>query len=75
MIDILGNSGRISEMREVINQIKDDSCECKDSVFSFAIKTYASHGLLEEVYPCLKALGDLTVQIEHKVSIPFWRFS
>ncbi|XP_022157802.1 pentatricopeptide repeat-containing protein At1g05600 [Momordica charantia] len=57
MIDILGNSGRVVEMREVIDQMKDDSCECKDSVFSFAIKTYASHGLLEEGISLFKSLG------------------
>lgn len=57
MIDILGNSGRISEMREVLDQMRDDSCECKDSVFSFAIKTYASQGLLEDGISLFKSLG------------------
>lgn len=57
MINILGNSGRISEMREVIDQMKVDSCQCKDSIFSFAIKTYASHGLLEEGISLFKSLG------------------
>lgn len=56
MIDILGRSGRISRMREVMDQMKDDSCECKDSVFLFAIKTYASHGLLEEGISLFKSL-------------------
>ncbi|RVW37736.1 Pentatricopeptide repeat-containing protein [Vitis vinifera] len=31
MINVLGSSGRIAEMREVIDQMKQDSCECKDS--------------------------------------------
>ncbi|XP_011656819.1 pentatricopeptide repeat-containing protein At1g05600 isoform X2 [Cucumis sativus] len=57
MINILGNSGRVSEMREVMDQMRDDSCECKDSVFSFAIKTYASHGLLEDGISLFKSFG------------------
>lgn len=48
MINILANSGRISEMREIIDQMREDSCECKDYVFASAIKTYAKAGLLEE---------------------------
>ncbi|PKI43609.1 hypothetical protein CRG98_035985 [Punica granatum] len=48
MISILGNAGRISEMKEVIEEMKADSCECRDLVFSAAIKTYAAHGLLDE---------------------------
>ncbi|KAG6725715.1 hypothetical protein I3842_02G045400 [Carya illinoinensis] len=48
MIEILGNAGRISEMKEVIERMKEDSCECKDSVFVNAIKTYAKAGLPNE---------------------------
>lgn len=48
MINILANSNRISEMRAVIDQMREDSCECKDYVFAKAIKTYAKAGLLEE---------------------------
>lgn len=48
MISILGNSGRMADMKEVIDQMKADSCECRDSVFATAIKTYAKAGLLDE---------------------------
>ncbi|XVF68106.1 hypothetical protein PTKIN_Ptkin10aG0176500 [Pterospermum kingtungense] len=48
MINILGSSGRLSEMKQVINQMKDDSCGCKDSVFAGAIKTFASAGMVNE---------------------------
>ncbi|XP_039034037.1 pentatricopeptide repeat-containing protein At1g05600-like [Hibiscus syriacus] len=48
MINILGNSGRILEMKQVIDQMKDDSCECKDSVFVGAIRTFASAGMANE---------------------------
>ncbi|KAK4756400.1 hypothetical protein SAY87_006527 [Trapa incisa] len=48
MISILGNAGRIHEMKEVIDEMKEDSCECKDKTFSVAIKTYNAHGLLNE---------------------------
>ncbi|OMO92065.1 hypothetical protein COLO4_17892 [Corchorus olitorius] len=48
MINILGNSGRISEMKQVIDQMKEDSCECKDSVFVGAIRTFASAGMVKE---------------------------
>ncbi|KAH7519408.1 hypothetical protein FEM48_Zijuj08G0033000 [Ziziphus jujuba var. spinosa] len=54
MIGILGNSGRITEMKEVIDQMKIDSCECKDSVFVHAIKTYERAGLLDEVLTLFK---------------------
>lgn len=56
MIDILGSSGRINEMKEVINRMKNDSCECKDSVFVAAIKTYARAGLLDEAVSLFKNL-------------------
>ncbi|WCJ20735.1 Tetratricopeptide repeat (TPR)-like superfamily protein [Euphorbia peplus] len=48
MIGVLGKSGKISEMQEVIDQMKHDSCECKDLVFATAIKTYARAGLLND---------------------------
>ncbi|KAJ8747184.1 hypothetical protein K2173_012408 [Erythroxylum novogranatense] len=48
MVGILANSGRILEMKEVIDQMREDSCECKDSVFVTAIKTYAQAGRLDE---------------------------
>lgn len=48
MITILGTSGRLKEMKEVIEQMKDDSCECKDSVFVSVIKMYAKVGLVDE---------------------------
>ncbi|TYH94326.1 hypothetical protein ES332_A12G033700v1 [Gossypium tomentosum] len=48
IINILGNSGRILEMKQVIDQMKDDSCECKDSVFVGAIRTFASAGMVNE---------------------------
>uniref|UniRef100_A0A2K2BKH4 Pentacotripeptide-repeat region of PRORP domain-containing protein n=1 Tax=Populus trichocarpa TaxID=3694 RepID=A0A2K2BKH4_POPTR len=54
MISILGNSDRIAEMKEVIDQMRDDSCECKDSVFVTAIKTYASAGQISEAVSLFK---------------------
>ncbi|KAJ4728027.1 putative Pentatricopeptide repeat-containing protein [Melia azedarach] len=54
MIDILANTNRITEMKEVIDQMKEDSCECKDSVFATAIKTYARAGLLNEAVSLFK---------------------
>lgn len=54
MIGILANTGRISEMNEVIDQMKSDSCECKDSVFVDAINTYARAGMLDEALALFK---------------------
>ncbi|XVF00730.1 hypothetical protein REPUB_Repub04eG0026600 [Reevesia pubescens] len=48
MINILGSSGRLSKMKQVIDQMKNDSCECKDSVFVGAIKTFATAGMVNE---------------------------
>lgn len=48
MISILGSSGRMADMKKVIDQMKADSCECKDTVFVTAINTYAKAGLLDE---------------------------
>lgn len=57
MINILGKSGRINEMKEVIHQMKEDSCECQDSVFATAIKTYATAGLLDEAMSLFRSLS------------------
>ncbi|XP_043708211.1 pentatricopeptide repeat-containing protein At1g05600 [Telopea speciosissima] len=56
MIDILGSSGRFSEMKELIEQMKDDSCESKDSVLANAIKTYAKAKLLDEAISLFRNL-------------------
>ncbi|XP_077243082.1 tetratricopeptide repeat (TPR)-like superfamily protein [Tasmannia lanceolata] len=48
MIHILGTSNHFSEMKDIINQMKDDPCQCNDSVFANAIKTYAKAGLFNE---------------------------
>ncbi|KAL5859446.1 hypothetical protein ACOSQ4_000742 [Xanthoceras sorbifolium] len=57
MIGILANSNRITEMKEVVNQMKEDTCECKDVVFATVIKTYASAGLLNEAVSLFKNLS------------------
>ncbi|XP_031249115.1 pentatricopeptide repeat-containing protein At1g05600-like [Pistacia vera] len=57
MIGILASSNRIMEMKEVINQMKEDSCECKDKVFATAIQTYARAGLLNEAVSLFKNLS------------------
>ncbi|KAK7314679.1 hypothetical protein VNO77_33206 [Canavalia gladiata] len=54
MINILGTSGRLTEMRDVIEQMREDSCECKDSVFVSAIKTYANAGMVDEAISLYK---------------------
>lgn len=56
MIGILGKSGRITEMKEVIELMKNDSCECKDSVFVAAIKTYAKTGMPDEALSLFKSI-------------------
>ncbi|KAL5142828.1 Pentatricopeptide repeat-containing protein [Glycine soja] len=56
MISILGTSGRLNEMRDVIEQMKEDSCECKDSVFVSVIKTYANAGLVDEAISLYKSI-------------------
>ena len=56
IIGILGNAGRICEMKEVIGWMKEDLCECKDSVFVNAIKTYAKAGLLDESVSLFKSI-------------------
>ncbi|XP_027099382.1 pentatricopeptide repeat-containing protein At1g05600 isoform X1 [Coffea arabica] len=56
IISILGNSGRIAEMKEVICQMRDDSCECRDSVFAGAIRTYSKACLLGEAIALFRSL-------------------
>ncbi|XP_052197506.1 pentatricopeptide repeat-containing protein At1g05600 [Diospyros lotus] len=56
MISILGSSGHIAEMKEVIGLMKNDSCECRDLVFAGAIKTYAKAGLLDEAISLFRSL-------------------
>lgn len=56
IIGILANCGRISEMEEVINEMKEDSCECADSTFAAAINTYAKHALLDKAVGLFKNL-------------------
>ncbi|XP_030944145.1 pentatricopeptide repeat-containing protein At1g05600-like isoform X1 [Quercus lobata] len=56
IIGILGNAGQICEMKAVIDWMKEDSCECKDSVFVNAIKTYARAGLLDEAISLFKRI-------------------
>ncbi|KAK7380101.1 hypothetical protein VNO78_32506 [Psophocarpus tetragonolobus] len=56
MISILGTSGRLTEMRAVIEQMKEDSCECKDSVFVSVIKTYVNAGLVDEAISMYKRI-------------------
>lgn len=56
MINILGSSGQIAEMKQVIGQMKEDSCECRDMVFASAIKRYAKAGLAEEAISLFRSL-------------------
>ncbi|GMP61048.1 hypothetical protein CsSME_00023664 [Camellia sinensis var. sinensis] len=56
MINILGSSGRTAEMKEVICQMKEDSCECRDLVFASAIKSYAKAGLVHEAISLFRSL-------------------
>lgn len=58
MINILGRSGRTAEMKRVINQMKDDSCECHDSIFVSAIRSYAQAGLTNEAMSLFKSLPE-----------------
>ncbi|KAF1888601.1 hypothetical protein Lal_00011375 [Lupinus albus] len=54
MINVLGTSGRFNEMKDVIDQMKNDSCECKDSIFVSAINIYAKAGLIDEAISLYK---------------------
>lgn len=56
MINILGSSGRIYEMKQVIELMKHDSCECKDAVFAAIFKTYAKAGLLDDAVSLFRSL-------------------
>ncbi|KAK2980612.1 hypothetical protein RJ640_011420 [Escallonia rubra] len=58
MINILGSSGLIADMKEVIDQMKDDSCVCRDSVFASAMKTYAKVGMLDEAISLFRNLSN-----------------
>ncbi|KAL9154657.1 hypothetical protein ABFS82_10G130000 [Erythranthe guttata] len=58
MIRILGSSGRITEMKEVVDRMKDDSCECKDYVFANLIRTYANAGLFDEAVSLFHTLPE-----------------
>lgn len=58
MISILENSGCVAEMGDVIHQMKNDSCLCKDSVFVAAIKTYARSDLLNEALSLFKNIPE-----------------
>ncbi|KZV35657.1 hypothetical protein F511_29593 [Dorcoceras hygrometricum] len=58
MISILGGAGRLPEMKEVINQMKDDSCQCQDSLFAGIIKTYSNAGLFDEAISLFKSLRE-----------------
>ncbi|XP_075491786.1 pentatricopeptide repeat-containing protein At1g05600 [Primulina tabacum] len=58
MIRILGSAGRLSEMKEVINQMKDDSCQCQDSFFAGIIKTYSRAGLFDEAISLFNSLRE-----------------
>ncbi|KAL7137999.1 hypothetical protein ABFS83_10G132800 [Erythranthe nasuta] len=58
MIRILGSSGRITEMKQIVDRMKDDSCECKDSVFANLIRTYANAGLFDEAVSLFHTLPE-----------------
>ncbi|KAL8234504.1 hypothetical protein R6Q59_020604 [Mikania micrantha] len=56
MINILSTSNRIADMKQVIDQMKKDSCECQDSVFLTSIKAYAKAGMLNEAISLFRKL-------------------
>lgn len=58
MIRILGSAGRFLEMKEVINQMKDDSCQCQDSLFAGLIKTYSNAGFFDEAISLFNSLRE-----------------
>lgn len=58
MIRILGGSGRVNEMKKVIDQMRNDACECRDYVFVDAIKTYCDAGFPEEAYSLFKNIPE-----------------
>ncbi|XP_057787784.1 pentatricopeptide repeat-containing protein At1g05600 [Salvia miltiorrhiza] len=58
MIRMLGSSGRLTEMKEIVNQMKRDSCECQDSLFAGIIRTYADAGLFDEAFSLFNSLPE-----------------
>ncbi|CAF2313525.1 hypothetical protein HID58_037538 [Brassica napus] len=59
MITILGKSNHhIPEMKYVIEKMKEDSCECKDTVFASAIKTFSRAGRLNDAVSLFKSLRE-----------------
>lgn len=58
MIRILGSSGQVTEMKEIVNRMKEDSCECQDSLFAGVIKTYANAGLFDEAISLFHSLPE-----------------
>ncbi|GFQ08743.1 pentatricopeptide repeat-containing protein at1g05600 [Phtheirospermum japonicum] len=58
MIRILGNSGRVTEMKEIIKHMKNDSCECRDSLFADVIRTYVDAGLSDEAISLFNTLPE-----------------
>ena len=47
IIDVLGSSGRVREMKSVIEQMKQEYCHFSDWVFSKIIRTYAKLGEID----------------------------
>lgn len=58
MIRMLGSSGRLTEMKEIVNQMKRDSCECQDSVFAGIITIYANAGMYDEAISLFNSLPE-----------------
>ncbi|CAN8311355.1 unnamed protein product [Cochlearia groenlandica] len=58
MINILGKSNRVLDMNYVIEQMKEDSCECKDTVFASAITTFSRAGRLDDAVSLFKSLHE-----------------
>ncbi|KAL8493145.1 hypothetical protein ACS0TY_024383 [Phlomoides rotata] len=58
MIRILGSSGRVAEMKEIVDQMKEDSCECQDSLFASVIRTYANGGMFDEALSLFNSLPE-----------------
>ncbi|KAL8465435.1 hypothetical protein ACS0TY_034806 [Phlomoides rotata] len=44
MIRIPGSSGHVTEMKEIVYQMKEVSCEFQDALFASVIRTYANGG-------------------------------
>ncbi|XP_051150367.1 pentatricopeptide repeat-containing protein At1g05600 [Andrographis paniculata] len=58
MINILRSSGRIIEMKEVVNRMKEDLCPCRDSVIAGVIETYMDAGMVEDAISLFKSLPE-----------------